>query len=467
MDVSKLLEKAKECADKRNYDMSIDLYLQALTLSPDSATACRDLRAVEIRLAKEKPTSFLTKAKNSALLAKAQTLQVAKKFDSVLTTVEEVLKTEPGNVSALVLLARAALDGGYRQRAIVTLEDINTMNAGGNNKALIGALRHLAEAYEAGGKINEASDIWSKVNKLAPGDREATTKIRDLSAKTMQQKIENAAVTGVRGSAARSAQTDDQKKVADRLERESSAIKTDADLQLAINDKLADLQKRPDDPKIYEGLGDLYKRGGNYNESKKAYETAKEKDPNNPSYNFKLQDLEIWKMMNALKLLQPKVQAKDPAAIAQYKKDRLALLEYRLKSFMEREKAYSTDSKTKFDLGSIYYDLAMEKQEKAYFDEAIQRFQSTFQDPKFRLESGLRMGQCFASKTPPQYDLALKRFEDTLKGIELKNEFWKNLMYFKADTLQKAGRKDEAKQIFLEIYEIDVKFKDITKRVEE
>ena len=447
--------------------MSIDLYLQALKLSPDSSLACRDLRAVEIRLAKEKPTSFLVKTKNAALMAKANGLKVAKKYEAVLETVEDVLKTEPGNVNALILLATAALEAGYRQRAIVTLEDIKTMNAGGNNKSLINVLRMLALAYENESKISEASDVWSQVNRLAPGDREATTKMRDLSAKTMTATIQTAAVSGVRGSAARSTQTDEQKKVAARLERESTEIKTDADLQLAINDKLSDLQKRPDDPKLYEGLGDLYKRGGNYNEAKKSYETAREKDPNNPSYNFKLHDLEIWKMLNGLKALEPKVKAKDPAASAQYKKDRMTLLEYRLKSFLEREKQYSTDSKTKYELGFIYQELANEKQERAYFDEAIQRFQSTWQDPKFRVESGLRMGQCFASKTPPQYDLALKRFDDTLKGLELKNEYWKNLMYYKADTLQKAGRKDEAKQIFLEIYEMDVKFKDISKRVDE
>ena len=100
MDVSKLLEKAKECAEKRNYDMSIELYLQALRLSPDDGQACRDLRAVEIRQSKEKPASFMTKTRNAGTMAKANGLMAMKKYDSAIESAEEVLKSEPGSMGA-------------------------------------------------------------------------------------------------------------------------------------------------------------------------------------------------------------------------------------------------------------------------------------------------------------------------------------------------------------------------------
>lgn len=466
MDVSKLLEKSRDAADKRNYDIAIMLYLQALKLSPDNATAVRELRAVEIRLAKEKGSGIFQKTRNAGLYAKAQGLMTMKKYDSVLEACEEIFKTDPGYVSALILSADAALEAGYRQRAIATLEDIKTMAAGGNTKQLTTVFRKLANAYEAENKISEAMDVWQLVVKANPGDRDATLKIRDLSAKTMTKKITDATAGGGRGDVARRAQTDEQRKETDRLSRDASDIKSDADLKAAIDDKLADLEKRPDDPKIYESLGDLHKRSSNYPEAKKAYEMAREKDPNNRSYLFKLHDLEIWKMMNSLRELEQKVKAKDPAAQAQYKKDRLAFAEYRLKSYLEREKAYSTDSSIRFILGQIYQDLAVEKQEKSFYADAIERFQSTLQDPKFKIESGLRMGQCFSAKG--QYDLAIKRLEETLKALpELKDDRWKNLKYWLSDTLQKADRPDEAKKVFTEIYEVDVKFKDVAKRLDE
>ncbi|HYG76193.1 MAG TPA: hypothetical protein VEK08_14405 [Planctomycetota bacterium] len=467
MDVSKLIEKAREAAERRNYDYAIDLYLQALKLSPDTAIARRELRAVENRLAKEKGTSFWGKAKTAGNAALVQTLYSTKKYDAAIEKAEETLKADPGAIGVMMLLGKAAMAAGYRQTAIVTFEDIKSMNAGGNPKQLVEAMRELAFAYEADGKIKEASDTWSLVQRHAPGDRDATAKIRDLAAKTMTSTIETAARTGERGAAARSTQTADQKKQAERSDREKGEIKTAEDLKAAINDKKADIQQRPDDPRLHAALGDLYKQGNAYAEAKKSYETAREKDPNNYTWLFKLHDLEIWKMTNGLRALQQKVAAGDAASREQYKRDMLALLEYKLTSFVEREKQYSTDSLTKYNLGAVYFDLATEKNDKGMYDEAIKRFQQTFRDPKFRIESGLRMGLGFAAKG--QYELALKRFDETLASIpaEIKNDQWKNLVYAKGDTLQRAGKTNEAKEVFLQIYEVDVAFKDIAKRIDQ
>lgn len=467
MDVSKLIEKAREAAERRNYDYAIDLYLQALKLSPDTAMARRELRAVENRLSKEKGSSFWGKAKTAGNAAQVQILYSTKKYDSAIEKAEETLKADPGNVGVLMLLGKAAMAANYRQTAIVTFEDIKSMNAGGNTKQMVEALRELAFAYETDGKIREASDTWALVQRHAPGDRDATARIRDLAAKTMTTTIETAARTGERGAAARSTQTDEQKKQAERSDREKGEIKTAEDLKAAINDKKNDLLARPDDPRIHCALGDLYKQGGSYAEAKKSYDTAREKDPNNYTYLFKLHDLELWKMTTAAKALQAKAAAGDAAAREQFKKDVSALLEYKLTSFTEREKQYSTDSLTKFNLGCVYYDLAKEKGDKTMYDEAIKRFQQTFRDPKFRTDSGLRMGSAFAAKG--QFELALKRFDETLASIppELKNEHWKNLVYAKGDTLFRAGKVNESRETFLQIYEIDVAFKDISKRIDE
>jgi len=467
VDVSKLLEKAREAAERRNYDYAIELYLQACKLSPDDAQARRELRAVENRMAKEKGTSFWAKAKTTALQAQIQGLMMAKKWDSAIEKSEEALKGDPGNVSLLMTLGRCCMNAGYKQSAIAIFEDIKTMGGGGNQKVLVEAMRELGWAYEADGKIQEALDAWQFVNKSVPGgDRDASVQIRNLSAKTMTKQIESAAVGGQRGAAARSTQTEQQKAEAARLDREKGMdIKTKDDLIAAINDCKADIAQRPDDARLYAKSGDFNKQGNDYDEAKKAYEQARAKDGNNPTWLFRLHDLEMWKMSNNLKALFAKVKAGDAGAREQYKKEHLAYLEYRLASFIDREKQYSTDGRIRFDLGCTYFDVAKEKNDKALYDQAIMRFQQTFRDPKYRNESGLRMGLGFAAKA--QYELALKRFDETLAGLELKNEAWKNLVYAKADTFAKAGQKDDAKRCFLEIYEVDVSFKDVGKRIEE
>lgn len=467
VDVSKLVEKAREAAERRNYEYAIDLYLQALKLAPDTAVARRELRAVENRQAKEKGTSFFGKAKTVALHMQVYALFKTRKYDAAIEKAEEALKADPGSVGVLMLLGQAAADAGYRQTAIVTFEDIKAMNAGGNPKKLVAALRHLAIAYENDNKVKEAMDTWSIVVRHAPGDREASVKLRDLSAKTMTAQIETSAAKapGERGAVARSTQTDEQKAATARMARETAIdIKTKDDLLAAIEDSKKDIQERPEDPRLYAKLGDFHKQDGNYVDAKRAFETACEKDPNNYTWVMRLHDLEIWKMVHALRALEAKAKAGDAAARAQYQKDRLTLLEYRLNSYVEREKRYPTASNIKYELGIVYDELARARSDKGLFDEAIKRFQSTFQDPKYRVDSGYRMGLGFQAKG--QYDLALKRFEETLRTLELKDERWKNLTYAKADTLQRAGQRDDAKSVFLEVYEIDVSFKDVAKRVE-
>lgn len=464
MDVSKLVEKAREAAERRNYDYAIDLYSQACKLDPDNAPARRELRAVENRQAKEKGTSFWSKTKSTGLSAQVQMLLLAKKYDAAVEKAEEVLKIDPGSMSVQLMLGRALAAAGYRKAAISTFEDIKNANAGGNTKQMTESLRELAYAYEGDNRIKEAQETWITVQRLVPGDRDATVKIRDLSAKTMSETIQNASAAGQKGSFARNIQTDQQKKEQQIIDIEASGIKTAEDLRHVVDHTKAQIQQRPEDPKLHAKLGDLYKQGGNYNDAKKEYEIAREKDPNNPTYLFRLHDLDIWKMRNALRALAAKAKS-DPAAGKQLKTDRLALLEFRLKSFIERETQYSTDSAIRFELALIYFELAREKNVRDMYDESIKRFQSTFQDPKFRVESGLRMGMGFAAKA--QYDLALKRFDETLAGMELKNEAWKNIMYEKADTLHKASKREDAKKAFLEIYEIDVSFRDVGKRVDE
>ncbi|MFH0939938.1 MAG: tetratricopeptide repeat protein [Planctomycetota bacterium] len=464
MDVSKLVERADEAAERRNYDYAIDLYLQSCKLDPDNATARRKLRAVENRMAKEKGSSFWSKTKGTGLAVQVQGLLLARKYDAAIEKAEDVLKINPDNINVQMLLGRALISGGYRKSAISTFEDIKNANAGGNIKQLVEAFRELATVYEADSRIKDAQDIWLGLLKLVPGDREASVKIRDLSAKTMTETIQNAAVAGERGSAARTTQTNIQKQEQAVLDIESSGIKTQEDLRTILEYTQNQIAQRPDDPKLYSKLGDFYKQGSHYNEAKKAYEQAREKDPNNPTYLFRLHDLDIWKLRNALRKLEHKVKAGDMAVVEQHNRDRLSLLEFRLKSFLEREKQYSTDSSIKFELGSVYFELAKVKSVREMYDQAIMRFQSTFHDPKFRLESGLRMGMGFAAKG--QYDLALKRFNETLAGMELKNDHWKNLTYEKADTLEKSGDLDAAKKTFLEIYELDVSFKDVGKRVD-
>ncbi len=470
MDVTKYLEKAAEATNRRNYDYAIELYLTACKMDPNNVIARRSLRAVENRMAQEKGSSFWGKTKTATMVPQLNSLYMMKKWDSVIEKAEEILKIDPTNIGAMMSLAKAARAANYNACATAVFEDIKTMNAGGNNKLLVEAARELAHLYEIDNRVQDALDVWGYVSKQVPGDREASQKWRDLSAKNITNIIETASKGGNRGDMARLSQTEDQKKAAAKQDLEKGDIKSEADLEAIVKHTRDEIAANPDDrnvPKLYEKLGTIYKQFGRYDDAKEALEKARDKDPNNPGYLFKLHDLDIAKMQFDLKALEPQVRAGDPPSREQYVKLRDTFLDFRLTSYLEREKQYPTDSKIRYDLGSIYFDLAEKRKDKALYDEALKRFQSTFKDPKFRVESGQKLGICFDAKG--QYELALKRFDETLAGFpaEIRDERWKNIMYFKALTLTKFSKLEDALKILYEIYELDVSFKDVGKKIEE
>ncbi len=462
-EATSLKKKAREVAERRNYDYAIELYSQLLLAYPNDAEARRELRAVEVRLAKESPASPIRKIIRSVVpTAKAIFLSIGKKHDGVMEECEKMLRFDPGNVSVLLMLGRAAMKAGYVDTAVATFEDIRTQRGGGNQRMLVKALRELAYGYERQNRIKDAIDIWSEVQKYVPQDREAQTKTRDLSAKEMATNIETA-TTGVEaGKQAR--QIIKSREEAEKLERREHFIRTKEDVEAAIKETLDDIDKHPEDARLYSKLYSLHKQGENYEEAKKAIKKAQELDPQSWTYKFYEHDLEIWKQTRELNDLIRRYRAGEGAFKDEINKRKSDLLKFRLESYVNREKQFPTDFGVAFELGKIYFEMAQSKNDGALYDEAIKRFQKTSRDPKYRIESGLRMGQSFCAKG--QHELALKRFDEALATLEVKDDNWKNLWYAKGETFERLGNVEEAIKAFTAIYEIDVGFRDVGKRLE-
>jgi len=462
VDVSKLLEKAKEAAERRNYDYAIDWYLNALKLDPDNGQARRDLRMVELRLAKEKPPGFFAKGKLALTIGKVQTMYTARKYDAAIEAAEEALRIDPTNVGTQLTLARAAAAAGYRNAALFTLEDIQNTKAGGNRKQLVEALRELGFLCEAMGRVAQAKQAWEQVKQLDSADHDADQHLKNLYATDMSAKLETAAAGADKGSVARQMLKD--KKTTEDLSAQEGTLRTTDDVLRVIEITKADIAKRPDDARLYGKLGDLEMRLENWDAARKAYMEAQAKDSTNYTWRFKQDDVDLARMSRDLRVLGEKFKAGDASVKDQYNALRLKLLEMKLASYLQREVQYSTDGRIRYELGTVYFELAEIKKDNGLYDEAIKRYQMIYPDPKYRCEAGLRMGQGFTRKG--QFDLALKRFDDTIKTLEVKDLRWKNLLYAKADTLELAGKKKEAMQAFIQIYEIDVSFRDVSKRVD-
>ena len=75
----------------------------------------------------------------------------------------------------------------------------------------------------------------------------------------------------------------------------------------------------------------------------------------------------------------------------------------------------------------------------------------------------LRLGLCRARLK--EFDLAVEEFESGIQGIELMNPVKMEMLYWQADTYQKADKVEEAISRFTEIYKVKSDFKDIGERI--
>lgn len=462
VDISKLLEKAKEAADRRNYDYAIEWYLNALKLDPDNGQVRRDLRMVELRLAKEKPPGFFARGKLALTIGKVQAMYTAKKYDSALEAAEEALRIDPTSVGTQLTLARAAAAAGYRNAALFTLEDVQNTKAGGNRKQLLEACRELGFLCEGMGRTSQAKQAWEQVKQLDASDHDADQHLKNLYATDMSTKLETAVASTDQGSVARRMLKD--KKTSEDMTAQEGTLRTSEDVLRVIEITKEDIAKRPEDARLYGKLGDLELRLEHWDAARKAFMEAQAKDATNYTWRFKQDDVDLARMVHDLRALGERFKSGEVGVKDQYNALRMKLLDMKLASFLQREVQYSTDGRIRYELGSIYFELAEIKKDNGLYDEAIKRYQMIYPDPKYRCEAGLRMGQGFTRKG--QFDLALKRFDDTLKTLEVKDLRWKNLLYAKGDTLELAGMKKEAMQTFIQIYEIDVSFRDVSKRVD-
>ena len=114
MDVSKLVDKARECVETRNYGYAIELYQQALTLSPNSVGARKELRAVEVRNCKENGISGLS-AKLKGLVPLIKLILPSKDPERKMMAAEQYLRNDPGNLRVLTRLGQSAIKAGHSE----------------------------------------------------------------------------------------------------------------------------------------------------------------------------------------------------------------------------------------------------------------------------------------------------------------------------------------------------------------
>jgi tetratricopeptide (TPR) repeat protein len=450
VDTTKFIQKAQQAIERRNYDLAIFNYKQAVALNPGNMEARRNLRAAQMKNFSEKglnPTVATLKA--IVPIIKANFFSMQGKHEQTLIACEDALTINPEIVSVMRLIAKVAAEMEEYELACWQLQEILSKYDPEDIDIMYDLIDFLPEL----GRTGEAVDLCDKIKSINP-DEDIQPIILELEAKKTQTVFEKGVKEGARSIVKDEAEARDRE-VASQIAR-TDDMRLE---QVAAIEK--ELENRPDDYRIMLRIGDVwldfedFARG--YKEAKVWYEKAKEIMPSDNNINVKLGDLEIKRMKLSIRGMQVKLK-KDPDNAelkAKYAAAVKKFREFRIEEYERRVKAQPLMSIYHLELGKYYF-------EAKEYDKAVGELQQSRKDPKFAIQSYTIMGQSFAAMG--QHETAVDTYKRAIDGQEVFAKI-KEPLYYLAEAQEDLGMLDDALENYNRIFEDDISFKDVKNRV--
>lgn len=439
-------QKGMTAFERKNFDYAIAIFNQVLAQEPGFFDCRQALRVSQHKKSGGGSTIFrklLSGAGSSPMLAKAQ---MQKDPLETIKTVEQVLNGDPNSVAAHKLLASAALSADLPKTAVLSLE-IVTKNAPKDEEAQ----KDLARAYSAAGMGEKAEMVMAELMRLHPGDLQLADELKDISArKTLAEGGYDALASGT--GSYRDILKDKERAV--EMEQESRQVKTDDLAQIQIGKLEKELAQEPGNLKKLRSVAELYAQKKEYDRALQTYQRIVEKEGASDSSLQKLiAETTIKKFDQAMEQLDP--QAPDYAEkSAQLKNERD---DYLLSEIKQRADRYPNDLGIRFELAELFFKLGR-------FSEASPEFQKAQANPNKRLMAMAYLGQCFAALG--RYDMAARQLQNALREKLVFDDEKKEMTYALAGIYEKMTKQNEADDLYKQIYEIDMSYKDVSAKVD-
>jgi tetratricopeptide (TPR) repeat protein len=183
-------------------------------------------------------------------------------------------------------------------------------------------------------------------------------------------------------------------------------------------------------------------------------------DPRNFDLSVRIADVRIGNLKRAAQAARDAARANpsDAGLQASEQATLRALLDARMEEFSRRVKEHPLDLAERFRLGQVLLQADR-------LDEAAAEFQQTVRDPNRKTDSLLLLAKTFEKKG--LLSLAVKKLEEAVADFPaLTSPRAKDVHYEYADLLERKGDKEKARQIFEQIFEVDITFRDVSKRLE-
>jgi tetratricopeptide (TPR) repeat protein len=444
-----LFTKGSDALSRENFDYANELFTQILAREPAVFDVRKALRTSQLKKAGGGGGLFKkmwSNASSSPLVAKAQ-LALRKDPAEAMQIAEQILNSDGYNSGAHRVIVEAAKVLEMPKTAVMSLE-ILASNSPKDRTIAIDFANSLADT----GDVVKGERILAELAASYPADPELSQALKNLSARrTMQKGGYDKFEEGK--SSYRDILKDKEEAVS--LEQENRQVKSEDVAARLINEYEERLPKEPNNLKLIRSLAELYTEKKQFDKALSYYERIRSSEGGaDPSLDKAMVETTKRKFDHGLSQLDPAApEYAQEAAKLQGEKQAFELAQ--AQKLAER---FPTDLQIRFDLGVLYFQVGK-------ITEAIQEFQKAQSNPNRKVRAMSYLGQCYAKKN--MNELAVRTMESALKEKPVWDEEKKELAYNLGLTLEKMGKREDAKRQLEEIFAVDSGYRDVSKKMEE
>jgi len=437
--------KAQEAAQRENWDYAVTLFAQVLEKEPAFFEARNSLRLAQAKKSGAVTGGFFKKMMSGAgaspQIAKAK-MVLGKNPAEAMAIAEQVLNADANNASAHRIIVDAARALDLPKTQVLSLEYM--VRNSPKDKALV--IEFANTVAETNGRAVTAEKFLDELIRTSPYDPDLMQAQKNLSAVRLMDEGGYAALADGEGSY-RDILKDKTEAVT--LEQEKRVQKTDDVAARLIDEYETRLQTETDNLKLMRSLAELYTQKNEFTKALELYERIRGFGMNDSAIDRAISETTVRQYDFGLTQLDG--SAPEHAALVAEK------LTYQTAECLRRVEKYPTDLAIRYEMGVLHFQAGK-------IAEAIAEFQKAQQNPHKRIAAMSYLAQCFALRG--MNDSAVRTLQNAIKESPVFDEGKKDLIYNLGSVFEKMGKKAEAIEQFLAIYETDVTYRDVSAKVD-
>jgi tetratricopeptide (TPR) repeat protein len=432
--------RAKEIAERNNFDYAISMYIEGLRLDPDNLNQGH-LPLRELALLRQ-----LRKGKKPSMVERVKYLRGKDTLEQMLNA-EYLLAKDPDHLPYLQAMLKAAYTGGYT-KTTQWLADLLFVATNGSEHPSVHAYVLLKDAYASIGQYEKAIVACKRASELKPSDHELSDEYKRLSAEltVLKGKYDQ------EGDFRKAIKDSETQRI---LQASDGVVKSDDFRETLIRDARAQHAKNPTLPQNIFNLANTLAQAETDEAENEAIELLEDAYSSSRDFSFKQRagEIRISQLKRNLR------KARRTAGTGQQVAELLGQLDQvQLEHWRQVVENYPTDLHAKYE----YADRLLAAKQ---YEQAIPLFQEAQRDPRRKILAMGKIGVCFFLKGWTTD--AMEIFQQAMDSYEIKDDaVAKDLQYNLGLCYEKLGEKEKALEFYRKIAQIDFGFRDVSKRVD-